>query len=474
MSVGTTLGIRGSIEEMPTIRIDFDGAGAPDDYALTGARAYDIGAGLYVADRSAGWGLGSMAFVLGGIGRINADGRDGTRLFAEGGGGLRSGRSACSWRSSSPGTNSTSQSSIASSPSRSRCAGRSASDADRGLARGRGRATPASARPAGAQTAPRGAGARHRRLAPRRPGDPAGTRPLEGSRDHPRGRPAQHRERRAADCPRRDFAGGPRPRLPRPASKPAGHSNAFITVMAETALAEADAAAREIAAGRYRGPLHGIPVSVKDLVDVAGTPTTSGSAVPPLRPTEDAPVVRRLREAGAIIIGKTNLHEFAFGTTTEETAFGVGAQPPRSVALGRRIELRRGGGAGRRHVLRLDRHRHRRVDPDPGCRVRHGRPEGHLRRDPTRRDRAAEHHVRSRRPDDAHGRRRTADVRGAGGAAGRDRVAGYAPVRLRHPDPAISSNGWTLKSARRCRGVAKALAGDGHVVERRGNRPGPR
>ena len=73
---------------MPTIRIDFEGAGAPDDYALTGARAYDIGAGLYVADRSPGWGLGSMAFVLGGIGRINADGRDGSRLFAEGGGGL--------------------------------------------------------------------------------------------------------------------------------------------------------------------------------------------------------------------------------------------------------------------------------------------------------------------------------------------------------------------------------------------------
>ncbi len=104
-------------------------------------------------------------------------------------------------------------------------------------------------------------------------------------------------------------------------------SNVFITVMAETALAEADAAAREIAAGRCRGPLHGIPISVKDLVDVAGTPTTSGSAVPPLRPTEDAPVVRRLREAGAIIIGKTNLHEFAFGTTTEETAFGVVRNP---------------------------------------------------------------------------------------------------------------------------------------------------
>ena len=89
LSTGTTLGIRGSIEEMPTIHIDFEGVGAPVNYALTGARAYEVGLGLYVADRSAGWGLGSQAFVLGGGGRIKGDdGRDGTRVFAEGGGGL--------------------------------------------------------------------------------------------------------------------------------------------------------------------------------------------------------------------------------------------------------------------------------------------------------------------------------------------------------------------------------------------------
>ncbi len=103
--------------------------------------------------------------------------------------------------------------------------------------------------------------------------------------------------------------------------------NAFITVMRESALADAERAATEIAQGRYRGPLHGIPVSVKDLVDVAGTPTTSGSAVPPLNPAQDAPIVARLRDAGAIIIGKTNLHEFAFGTTTDETAFGPVRNP---------------------------------------------------------------------------------------------------------------------------------------------------
>jgi aspartyl-tRNA(Asn)/glutamyl-tRNA(Gln) amidotransferase subunit A len=98
--------------------------------------------------------------------------------------------------------------------------------------------------------------------------------------------------------------------------------NAFITVMADSAVSAAAEAEREIAAGRYRGPLHGIPISVKDLVDVAGTPTTSASAVPPRLPAQDAPIVTRLREAGAILIGKTNLHEFAFGTTSEESAFG--------------------------------------------------------------------------------------------------------------------------------------------------------
>jgi aspartyl-tRNA(Asn)/glutamyl-tRNA(Gln) amidotransferase subunit A len=104
-------------------------------------------------------------------------------------------------------------------------------------------------------------------------------------------------------------------------------TNAFITVLGERAIDDARQAAREIDAGRYLGPLHGIPVSIKDLVDVAGTPTTSGSRVPPLLPRNDAPVVQRLRQAGAIVIGKTNLHEFAFGTTSDETAFGPVRHP---------------------------------------------------------------------------------------------------------------------------------------------------
>ncbi len=103
--------------------------------------------------------------------------------------------------------------------------------------------------------------------------------------------------------------------------------NAFITRLDAVALAEAKRCEEEIAAGRYRGPLHGMPIAVKDLIDVAGTPTTSGSAVPQRHPAADAPVIARLRDAGAIIIGKTNLHEFAFGTTSEESAFGPVRNP---------------------------------------------------------------------------------------------------------------------------------------------------
>jgi aspartyl-tRNA(Asn)/glutamyl-tRNA(Gln) amidotransferase subunit A len=104
--------------------------------------------------------------------------------------------------------------------------------------------------------------------------------------------------------------------------------NAFITVTAEQARAEANAADEDAAAGRWRGPLHGIPISIKDLADVAGLPTTAASRVRAGHvATADAPAVARLRAAGAIIVGKTNLHEFAFGTTNEDSAFGPSRNP---------------------------------------------------------------------------------------------------------------------------------------------------
>ncbi len=90
--------------------------------------------------------------------------------------------------------------------------------------------------------------------------------------------------------------------------------NAFITVLADSALAEARAAEDEMSRGQWRGPLHGVPIALKDLIDTAGARTTAASAFFKDRvPTEDADVVRRLRQAGAVIIGKNNLHEFAYG-----------------------------------------------------------------------------------------------------------------------------------------------------------------
>ena len=99
--------------------------------------------------------------------------------------------------------------------------------------------------------------------------------------------------------------------------------NAFIRVMADDARRDAEAADRELAAGRDRGPLQGVPIAVKDIIDIAGVPTTAASRLREGHIARiDAPVIARLREAGAVFIGKTNLDEFAFGTTSENSAFG--------------------------------------------------------------------------------------------------------------------------------------------------------
>ena len=104
--------------------------------------------------------------------------------------------------------------------------------------------------------------------------------------------------------------------------------NAFITVLANEALEQARDADREIDAGQYRGPLHGVPISLKDIIDLRGAPTTAASRVRKADPApEDATIVARLRKAGAVFIGKTNLHEFALGTTNEDSAFGPVRHP---------------------------------------------------------------------------------------------------------------------------------------------------
>ncbi len=104
--------------------------------------------------------------------------------------------------------------------------------------------------------------------------------------------------------------------------------NAFITLTAEEALQEARAAEAEISRGNFRGPLHGIPVSLKDLIDTAGVRTTAGSELFKDRvPADDAVVVQRLRQAGAVSVGKTNLHEFAYGGSSLVSYFGTVRNP---------------------------------------------------------------------------------------------------------------------------------------------------
>ena len=104
--------------------------------------------------------------------------------------------------------------------------------------------------------------------------------------------------------------------------------NAFIWATSEQALAEARNTEQEIQRGAWRGPLHGIPVALKDLIDVAGMPTTAASNLFRSRmASEDADVVRNLKNAGAIILGKQNLHEFAYGGSSMISAYGPVRNP---------------------------------------------------------------------------------------------------------------------------------------------------
>ncbi len=116
--------------------------------------------------------------------------------------------------------------------------------------------------------------------------------------------------------------------------------NAWITIMRDQALAQAKVLGEEQRAGRIRGPLHGIPIGIKDNIDTAGVRTTAASAVFEDRvPAEDSEVLRRLRAAGAIIVGKCNLHEFAQGGTSAISFFGPVRNPWK-------LERNAGGSSG--------------------------------------------------------------------------------------------------------------------------------
>ncbi len=107
-----------------------------------------------------------------------------------------------------------------------------------------------------------------------------------------------------------------------------GEINSYLTVDHEGALSQARRAEDEIRRGGYRGPLHGIPIAVKDNVETAGLRTTGGSKIlADYVPGEDAPAVARLKAAGAVIVGKTNLHEFGMGATSVNPHYGPTRNP---------------------------------------------------------------------------------------------------------------------------------------------------
>src|SRR5438876_10719633 len=104
--------------------------------------------------------------------------------------------------------------------------------------------------------------------------------------------------------------------------------NAFITITAESAMSQARQAEEEIQHGDWRGPLHGVPLALKDIIDTAGIRTTAASALFKDRiPAKDAEVVRRLKDAGAVLLGKQNLHEFAYGGSSIVGYYGEVRNP---------------------------------------------------------------------------------------------------------------------------------------------------
>lgn len=108
----------------------------------------------------------------------------------------------------------------------------------------------------------------------------------------------------------------------------ADETNAFVTVTGERALEGAERAEREMAAGLYRGPLHGVPVALKDIIYTLGVRTTMGSAFfEDYVPGYGATVAEKLEEAGAVLVGKTNTHELAYGTTGDRSHFGATRNP---------------------------------------------------------------------------------------------------------------------------------------------------
>ena len=161
-----------------------------------------------------------------------------------------------------------------------------------------------------------------------------------------------------------------------------GQVHAFLHVAEEAALESATLVDESLAAGTApASPLAGVPLALKDVFTTADMPTTAGSKIlDGWRPPYDATVTTRLRAAGITILGKTNMDEFAMGSSTEHSAYGPTHNPWDLSQGARRLGRWLGRRARRVRGAARDRHRHRWLDP-PARRVhRHGRGEAHLRR----------------------------------------------------------------------------------------------
>ena len=185
-----------------------------------------------------------------------------------------------------------------------------------------------------------------------------------------------------------------------------GQVNAFITVTAEQASKQAREAEREIAAGRYRGPLHGIPFGLKDVIETAGIRTTAHSRllennVPP----RDAAVVEKLYRAGAILIGKLSTHEFAHGGPSFDLPWPPARNPWDLARFTGGSSSGSGAAVAARFIPAALGYRYRRIGPHTRGAMRRHRPETDLRpREPTR-DHPQLLQLRSLRPDRTDGRR---------------------------------------------------------------------